>query len=178
MDDEYLRERLMDIQDVGKRIIRNLLGKQKQGLLDLNEKVVIVATNLSPSDTALMHKDKVVGFATDMGGRTSHTAILARSLEIPAVVGLKILTPQVKNGDIIIIDGNNGVIIVNPGKSVIQKYEKEKKKFLDSEKGLLRLKTLPAVTKDGHNVIVGANIEFPEPYDPSPNTRRYRLKFR
>ncbi|MDD5746187.1 MAG: phosphoenolpyruvate--protein phosphotransferase [Candidatus Omnitrophica bacterium] len=162
MDDEYLRERLVDIQDVGKRIIRNLLGKQKQGLLELNEKVIIVAANLSPSDTALMHKDKVVGFATDMGGRTSHTAILARSMEIPAVVGLKTLTPLVKNGDVIVIDGNSGTIILNPAKSVIVRYQKEKKKFLDLEKGLLRLKGLPAVTKDNHNVVVGANIEFPE----------------
>jgi len=162
MDDEYLRERLVDIQDVGKRIIRNLLGKQKQGLLELNEKVIIVAANLSPSDTALMHKDKVVGFATDMGGRTSHTAILARSMEIPAVVGLKTLTPMVKNGDVIIIDGNNGTIILNPAKPVIVRYQEAKKKFLDQEKGLQRLKSLPAVTRDNHTVSVGANIEFPE----------------
>lgn len=129
MDDEYLRERLADIQDVGKRIIRNLLGKQKQGLVDVKEKVIVVATNLSPSDTALMHKKKVVGFATDMGGRTSHTAILARSSEIPAVVGLKTITPLVNNGDIIIIDGNNGHVILNPPKSVIKKYQKEKRNF-------------------------------------------------
>ncbi|MCG2704073.1 MAG: phosphoenolpyruvate--protein phosphotransferase [Candidatus Omnitrophica bacterium] len=162
MDDEYLRERLVDIQDVGKRIIRNLLGKQKQGFFELDEKVVIVATNLSPSDTAQMHKEKVIGFATDMGARTSHTAILARSLEIPAVVGLKTLTPAVKNGDIIIIDGNNGNVIINPPRPIIRKYQIEKKKFLDFEKGFSRFKTLPAVTKDGHPVVIGANIEFPE----------------
>ncbi|MFH1459254.1 MAG: phosphoenolpyruvate--protein phosphotransferase [Candidatus Omnitrophota bacterium] len=165
MDDEYLRERLIDIQDVGKRIIRNLLGKQRQGLKDLKEKVIVVATNLSPSDTALMHKDKVIAFATDMGGRTSHTAILARSLEIPGVVGLKTLTPSVKNGDIIIIDGNNGVVLINPVKTIIKKYQREKKKFLDFEKGLSRLKTLPAITQDGHSVVIGANIEFPEEMD-------------
>ncbi len=162
MDDEYLRERLVDIQDVGKRVMRNLLGKQKQGLLDLREKIIIVATNLSPSDTALMHKDKVIGFATDMGGRTSHTAILARSSEIPAVVGLKTLTPSVKNNDIIIIDGNNGTVIINPDLALIRKYKKEKKKFLEFEKGLTLLKSLPAVTKDAHSVMVAANIEFPE----------------
>lgn len=162
MDDEYLRERLADIQDVGKRIIRNLLGKQKQGLADIKEKVIVVGINLSPSDTALMHKEKVVGFATDMGGRTSHTAILARSSEIPAVVGLKTITPLVKNGDIIIIDGNNGHVIINPQKTVIKKYQKEKKKFKDFEKGLSRFKTLPAITKDGRTIVVGANIEFPE----------------
>jgi phosphotransferase system enzyme I (PtsI) len=165
MDDEYLRERLIDIQDVGKRIIRNLLGKQKQGLKELQEKVIVVATNLSPSDTALMHKEKVIGFATDMGGRTSHTAILARSSEIPAVVGLKTLTPKVNNGDVIIIDGNNGHVIINPNKQIIKKYQNEKKKFIEFEKGLSRYKTLPAVTLDGRTINVGANIEFPEEID-------------
>ncbi|MBI4846396.1 MAG: phosphoenolpyruvate--protein phosphotransferase [Candidatus Omnitrophica bacterium] len=162
MDDEYLRERLIDIQDVGKRIIRNLLGKQREGLMELDEKVIVVATNLSPSDTALMHKEKVIAFATDMGGRTSHTAILARSLEIPAVVGLKNLMQTVKNGDIIIIDGTSGIVIINPNSAVIRKYQRERKKFLDFEKGLSKLKRLPAVTKDGKSVVVCANIEFPE----------------
>ncbi len=162
MDDEYLKERLIDIQDVGKRVLRNLLGKQKRGLLQLEEKVVIVATNLSPSDTALMHKKNVIGFATDMGGRTSHTAILARSMEITAVVGLKTLTPSVKNGAVIIVDGNQGEVIINPDKAVIRKYQKEKKKFERFGQGLSKLKTLPAITKDAHQVLVGANIEFPE----------------
>jgi len=162
MDDEYLRERLIDIQDVGKRITHNLLGKKKQELFEQKEKIIVIATNLSPTDTALMSQDKVIGFATDMGGRTSHTVILARSLEIPAVVGLKELTPQVKNRDIVIVDGNQGVVIINPTKQVISKYLKEKKKFENFEKNLGRLKTLPAVTKDGHEVVVGANIEFPE----------------
>lgn len=165
MDDEYLRERLSDIQDVGKRIIRNLLGKQKQSLKDLKENVIVVATNLSPSDTALMHKDKVSGFATDMGGRTSHTAILARSSEIPAVVGLKTLTPNVNNGDIIIVDGNNGNIIINPTKLIIKKYQNEQKKFIEFEKGLSRFKSLPAITSDGRSIMIGANIEFPEEVD-------------
>jgi len=162
MDDEYLRERLIDIQDVGKRITRNLLGKKKQELFEQKEKIIVIATNLSPTDTALMSKDKVIGFATDMGGRTSHTVILARSLEIPAVVGLKELTPQVKNRDIVIVDGNQGVVIINPTKQVISKYLKEKKKFENFEKNLGRFKTLPAITKDGHEVVIGANIEFPE----------------
>lgn len=165
MDDEYLKERLSDIQDVGKRIVRNLLGKQRKGLFELKEKVVIVAPNLSPSDTALMHKDRVIGFATDIGGRTSHTAIIARSLEIPAVVGLKSLTSLVKNHDFIIIDGSQGEVIINPDKPTINKYEKEKKKFEEFEKGLIGLKSLPAVTKDGHAVVVAANIEFPEEID-------------
>ncbi|MCP4649875.1 MAG: phosphoenolpyruvate--protein phosphotransferase [PVC group bacterium] len=162
MDDEYLRERLIDIQDVGKRVVRNLLGKQKTELFDLGEQVVVVATNLSPSDTALMQKDEVIGFATDMGGRTSHTAILARSLEIPAVVGLKTLTPGALKGNSIIIDGNNGIVIINPKTSDIKKYKIEKKNFENFERGLSRLKSLPSITKDKHTVQVGANIEFPE----------------
>ncbi|MFH2144736.1 MAG: phosphoenolpyruvate--protein phosphotransferase [Candidatus Omnitrophota bacterium] len=162
MDDEYLRERLVDVQDVSKRVIRNLLGEKKEELAELKEKIIIIATNLSPSDTALIQKEKVVGFATDMGGRTSHTVILARSLEIPAVVGLKSVTTEVKNGDIIIIDGNQGVIIINPNKQVISRYLREKRKFKIFEKNLSRLKSLPAVTEDGRTVVVAANIEFPE----------------
>ncbi len=162
MDDEYLRERLVDIQDVGKRVLRNLLGKQKKVLFETDEQAIVVAINLSPSDTALMHKDKVIGFATDMGGRTSHTAILARSLEIPAVVGMKTLTPSVKNGDILIVDGNQGVVIVNPPAAVIKKYRRERKKFEDFEKDLSRFTSLPAITQDKHTVEVGANIEFPD----------------
>ena len=162
MDDEYLQERMIDIQDVGKRVLRNLLGKQHQELFDLNDKVIVVATNLSPSDTALMPRGKVIGFSTDMGGRTSHTAILARSLEIPAVVGLKTITPIVNKGDSIIIDGNQGIVIINPTPADLRKYRGEKRKFENFEKGLSRLCALPAVTKDNHTVSVGANIEFPE----------------
>ncbi|RKY36997.1 MAG: phosphoenolpyruvate--protein phosphotransferase, partial [Candidatus Omnitrophota bacterium] len=162
IDDEYIKERLIDIQDVGKRVIRNLLGKQKKILSYLTEKVIIIAANLSPSDTALMHKSHVIGFATDMGGRTSHTAIMARSLEIPAVVGLKTITKVVKNGDTIILDGNKGIIIVNPSKILIDKYKQEQKKFASFEKELLKLKNLSAVTTDNHITKVYANIEFPE----------------
>ena len=162
MDDEYLRERMIDIQDVGKRVLRNLLGKKHLELFDLNEKVVVVAANLSPSDTALMPKDKVIGFSTDMGGRTSHTAILARSLEIPAVVGMKTLTPIVKKGDSIIVDGNQGIVIINPTPADLRKYRNEKKKFKNLEKGLSSFCGLPAVTKDDHEVQIGANIEFPD----------------
>lgn len=162
MDDEYLKERLIDIQDVGKRVLHNLLGKQRQELFDLKKEVIVVAANLSPSDTALIQKEKVIAFATDMGGRTSHTAILARSQEIPAVVGLKTLTAIVKQGDTIIIDGNQGVVIINPTASDLIKYKQEKRRFANFERGLSRLKELPSVTKDNHSVLVGANIEFPE----------------
>ncbi|MCD5401898.1 phosphoenolpyruvate--protein phosphotransferase, partial [candidate division NPL-UPA2 bacterium] len=92
MDDEYLRERASDVRDIGRRVLRNLLGRKRKSLSDLEEEVIVVAYDLSPSDTALMHKEKVIGFVTDVGGKTSHTAIMARALEIPAVVGLKDIT--------------------------------------------------------------------------------------
>ncbi|MCM8766251.1 MAG: PEP-utilizing enzyme, partial [Candidatus Omnitrophica bacterium] len=103
MDDEYLRDRISDIDDVGKRILRHLIGQQRQDLSKLKEKVIVVAYNLSPSDTALMHKENVLGFVTDIGGRTSHTAIMAKSLEIPAVVGLEKVSRLVKKGDYLIV---------------------------------------------------------------------------
>ena len=106
IEDEYLKERISDINDVGRRILRNLLGKKRKGLSDLEEEVIVVAHDLSPSDTATMHKNKVVGFVTDIGGKTSHTAIMAKSLEIPAVVGLEVGTEKIKNGDKVFVDGS------------------------------------------------------------------------
>ncbi len=116
MDDEYLKERISDINDVGKRVLRNLLGAQQMSLANLKEKVIIIAYDLSPADTAVMHKKNVIGFATDIGGRTSHTAIMAKSLEIPAVVGLEKITRIIQNGDVLIVDGNRGIIITDPKK--------------------------------------------------------------
>ncbi|NQS89300.1 phosphoenolpyruvate--protein phosphotransferase, partial [Patescibacteria group bacterium] len=162
INDEYLRERLADIQDVGRRILKNLVGKKRVLLRNLKEDVVIVAYDLSPSDTAMMHKEKVLGFITDIGGRTSHTAIMARSLEIPAVVGLEIATKQVKNGDILIIDGTHGIVVINPKKEVLKKYKQEKIKFEVFEKKLIKLRDLPCQSLDGKRVELTANIEFPE----------------
>ncbi|MDP3789436.1 MAG: phosphoenolpyruvate--protein phosphotransferase [Candidatus Omnitrophota bacterium] len=162
MDDEYLRERISDINDVGKRILHNLLGAKKISLADLKEKVVIIAYDLSPSDTAVMHKKNVIGFATDIGGRTSHTAIMAKSLEIPAVVGLERITKLVQNGDDIIVDGTRGVIVVTPQKKTLEKYLSEKKKYEELEKELSTLKNLPSETADGHKIELSANIELPE----------------
>lgn len=162
MDDEYLKERISDINDVGKRILRNLLGAKQISLTDLKEKVIIIAYDLSPSDTAVMHKKNVIGFATDIGGRTSHTAIMAKSLEIPAVVGLEKITKIVQNGDTIIIDGNRGVIIVAPQKKTLERYDAEKKKYEEQELELATLKNLPCQTVDGHKIELSANIELPE----------------
>ncbi len=127
--DEYLRDRISDITDVGKRILRNLMGSEKKGLEEIDGKSIVIAYDLSPSDTAMMHKGRVLGFATDIGGRTSHTAIMAKSLEIPAVVGMEDITDMVQNGDYVILDGIHGIVIINPTKKDLEKYEGDKKKY-------------------------------------------------
>jgi len=162
MDDEYLKERISDINDVGKRVLRNLLGAKQMSMANLKEKVIIIAYDLSPSDTALMHRKNVIGFATDIGGRTSHTAIMAKSLEIPAVVGLEKITKIIQNGDDLIVDGNRGVIIAEPQKKTLDRYLSEKKKYAKLEKELSTLKNLPCETLDGHRIELSANMELPE----------------
>lgn len=162
IDDEYLRERISDINDVGRRILKNLLGAKHISLSELKEPVIVIAYDLSPSDTASMHKQNVIAFATDIGGRTSHTAIMAKSLEIPAVVGLEEVTSLVHNGDEVIVDGNKGLVILHPSQETIKSYELDKKIFKEKEIGLLGLRDLPAQTVDGHKVEVVANIELPE----------------
>ena len=162
IDDEYLRERVSDINDVGRRVIRHLVGDQRSSLSELKEKVIVVAYDLAPSDTAVMHRKNVIGFATDIGGRTSHTAIMAKSLEIPAVVGLENATHSVQTGDILIIDGIQGVIVINPTASEIQKYQKEQARYVGFNRRLKRFKDLPCVTTDGRHIELAANIELPE----------------
>ncbi|MCX5678625.1 MAG: phosphoenolpyruvate--protein phosphotransferase [Candidatus Omnitrophica bacterium] len=162
MDDEYLKERISDINDVGRRILRNLIGAKEDVLGNLKEKVIVIAYDLSPSDTATMHKKNVKGFATDIGGRTSHTAIMAKSLEIPAVVGLEVLTKKVESGDEIIIDGTHGIVVVNPAPRTMKKYEQDREKFATFAKHLLELKDLPCVTLDEKKIGLAANIEVPE----------------
>jgi len=162
MDDEYLKERISDINDVGRRILRNLIGAKEDILSNLKEKVVVIAYDLSPSDTATMHKKNVISFATDIGGRTSHTAIMAKSLEIPAVVGLETITKKVETGDAIIVDGTHGIVIVNPSVKTLKKYELDRERLVAVEKHLLELKDLPSVTLDGRKTGLVANIEVPE----------------
>lgn len=161
MDDDYLRGRISDIQHVGQKIINNLAGKshvQKE----LPEGVVIIAPDLSPADTAQMKIDKVLGFATDGGGKTSHTAIVARSMEIPAVVALETITTSIKTNDDIILDGSSGVVIINPDLEVLKRYEWKKKLYEKAQDDLLDYAALPAITKDNHRVEIGCNIEFIE----------------
>ncbi len=161
MEDDYLRERASDIRDFTKRVLYNLMGKKKKDLSDFEEEVIIVAYDLSPSDTAMMHQDLVKGFATDVGGKTSHTAIIARSLEIPAVVGLHNVTGKIKPGGRIVVDGNRGLVIIHPSKWTLSKYTIEKSKFERLTEKLAELKDLPAETIDGYRVSVSANIEMP-----------------
>src|SRR3989338_4041568 len=162
MDDEYLKERISDINDVGKRVLRNLLGAKQISLANLKEEVVIVAYDLSPSDTAVMHRKNVIGFATDIGGRTSHTAIMAKSLEIPAVVGLEKITRQVREGDMLIVDGIDGMTIVNPTAAELQKYKQLLARHQEIGRGLKKFKDLPCVTLDGRRIELAANIELPD----------------
>ncbi len=162
IEDEYLKERTSDINDVGRRILRNLLGKERRSFTDLKEKVIIVAHDLAPSDTASMHKKDVAGFVTDIGGKTSHTAIMAKSLEIPAVVGLEDATQKINNGDTLIVDGSTGMVIVNPDTQTLAEYQKEEQKLKGVAKIFFTAKDLPAVTKDGRKVEISANIELPD----------------
>ncbi len=162
MDDEYLRERASDVRDIGRRVLRNLLGRKRKDLSDLDKEVIVVAYDLSPSDTALMHKEKVIGFVTDVGGKTSHTAIMARALEIPAIVGLKDISARVNRTDQLIVDGTNGVVIINPDEETLNRYRKEEVEIKVVERKLAELKDLPAETRDGHRVELVANLEIPE----------------
>ncbi|MBL7070099.1 MAG: phosphoenolpyruvate--protein phosphotransferase [Candidatus Omnitrophica bacterium] len=162
IEDEYLKERISDINDVGRRILRNLLGKGRTNFQDFKEKVVIVAHDLSPSDTAAMHKQNVCAFVTDIGGKTSHTAIMAKSLEIPAVVGVGGLSNTVKTGDLLIVDGVTGAVIINPDQATLEEYREEEKKLKGIVERFLVSKDLPPVTLDKKTLQVLANIELPE----------------
>lgn len=162
VNDEYLRERVSDVNDVSRRILKNLLGEQTSRLDRIAEKVIVIAYDLSPSDTATMHKKNVIGFATDIGGRTSHTAIMAKSLEVPAVVGLEKVTQAVKDGDEVIIDGIGGKVIINPDAPTRELYEIEREKHLQHGRELLQFTSAPAVTLDRRQIALFANMELPE----------------
>ena len=161
MEDDYLRGRISDIQYAGQRILANLAGKERAAI-DLEEGVVIIAADLSPADTAQLKIDKVLGFATDIGGKTSHTAIIARSIAIPAVVGLVNISRTVRTNDDIIIDGSAGVAIVHPDPEIRKRYEEKKRLYEKAQDDLLDYADLPAVTKDHYRVEIGGNIEFIE----------------
>ena len=161
-EDEYLRERTADIEDVRKRVLRNLLGKRTDTLVQLDQPVVVVARDLSPSETAQMHKRHVLAFVTDIGGRTSHTAIMAKSLEIPAVVGLMGATQRIQKGDTVIVDGTRGEVIIDPDAAAMQRCELEQRRYQEASRQLLHLKDLSAETLDRHAVVLSANIELPD----------------
>ncbi|QNO13808.1 phosphoenolpyruvate--protein phosphotransferase [Alkalicella caledoniensis] len=161
MDNEYMKERAADIKDVGGRLLKNLLGIEMVNISQLDEEVIIVAHDLAPSDTAQMDKEKVLGFVTDIGGRTSHTAIMARSLEIPAVVGLGTVTETISNSDYVIINGETGEVLVNPTEDVKNQYKEEQRKYLEYRAKLMELKDKNTATKDGKHVELGANIGTP-----------------
>ncbi|MCD6574149.1 phosphoenolpyruvate--protein phosphotransferase [Candidatus Aerophobetes bacterium] len=162
---EFIEERFRDIEDIAERILHNLLKRPIMSLSHLEENIIVVAHNLAPSDTASMDKDKVLGFATDVGGRTSHAAIMARALEIPAVVGLRNVTKRVRPGTTVIVDGDRGRVIIDPTPSQIRSYQKRKKVFLAYKEKLESLKLLPAQTVDGREIELAANIAGPEEVD-------------
>lgn len=158
LDDPYLRERAADFRDIGTRLIKNALGIEIVSLSNIKEEVIIVASDLTPSETAQINLDKVLGFVTDLGGRTSHSSIMARSLELPAIVGTNDITKRVKNGDLIVIDAVNNEIVVKPTETQLDVYKQRQSEFLAEKEELAKLKDLPALTLDGHQVEVCSNI--------------------
>lgn len=165
MSDDYMKERAADLKDLRNRLLSHLLGIKILDTSMINEEVIIVAHDLTPSDTAQFNKNFVKGFATNIGGRTSHSAIMARSLEIPAVVGTNNILEQVEDGDIVIIDGVAGEVIIKPDEDTIREYEGKMIKFEEMKEMLKNYKGKPSVTKDGHVVELVANIGSPNDID-------------
>ncbi|HDS1153224.1 TPA: phosphoenolpyruvate-protein phosphotransferase PtsI [Pluralibacter gergoviae] len=158
LDDEYLKERAADVRDIGKRLLRNILGLNIIDLGAIQDEVILVAKDLTPSETAQLNLKKVLGFITDIGGRTSHTSIMARSLELPAIVGTGNVTSEVKNGDYLILDAVNNKVYVNPTNDEIETLRSAQAQVAEEKAELAKLKDLPAITLDGHQVEVCANI--------------------
>ena len=161
LDDEYMRDRIKDVQDVGNRVMRDLLGYENVSLKEIQNRVALVAHALHPSDAVEIKKENVIGFVTDVGGKTSHIVIMAESLEIPAVVGLKRITQVVSPGDLLIIDGYNGTVYVNPTPEVIRDYRRQKRIRESTRRKLIELKGTPTVTKCGEKIDLAVNIEEP-----------------
>ncbi|MDU1598699.1 phosphoenolpyruvate--protein phosphotransferase [Peptostreptococcus anaerobius] len=161
MDNDYMRERAADVKDVTNRVLRHILGIKIIDLSNLSDEVVLIAHDLTPSDTATMDKKKVLGFLTNIGGRTSHTAIMSRTLEIPAIVGLSDVTDKVKDSDMIVFDGDKGIVIVSPEEDVVAEYQEKKRIFEEDKKALELLKGQPSVTTDGKHVELAGNIGTP-----------------
>ena len=162
IDDPYLRERALDIQDVTKRVIRNLQGKAPKTFLALSEQHILIAHNLTPSDTASINRANVLGIATDVGSRTSHAAILARSLNIPAVVGLHDITAKLETGQHVLVDGSDGLLIIDPAPETVAHYAEIESRRAQVAAQLKELRTTRSTTRDGHHIVLSANIELPE----------------
>ncbi|WP_421384314.1 phosphoenolpyruvate--protein phosphotransferase [Bacillus salacetis] len=162
MDNEYMRERAADIRDVTKRVLAHLLGVQVSNPSMISEEVIIIAEDLTPSDTAQLNREFVKGFTTDIGGRTSHSAIMARSMEIPAVVGTKEVTSEIKNGDLVIVDGLNGEVHINPTQEVVEQYKKEHEQYEKQKAEWAKLVNEETVSADGTHVELAANIGTPK----------------
>ncbi len=167
--DEYLKDRAADILDVKRRVLRKLLGMEREMILNPAEPSIVVAHELSPSDTAQLDRRLVLGYATDLGGRTSHTAIIARSQGVAAVVGLEDTSPLIETGDMVILDGNCGTVIINPLDSTVEKYQVEIDRWKEFEKQLLTLTGYPAETLDHRKILLEANIDLPEEIESALN---------
>lgn len=162
LEDEYMKERALDMRDIGYRLIMNLLGKEIISLSTLKEPVIVVAEDITPSDTAQMTNDIVLGFLTDVGGRTSHTAIMAKTLEIPAIVGLGNVSRKIFPGDIVCFDGEEGIVYVNPSEEKLKEYQLRKELDNQEQKLLEQYRDKKSLTLDGHRVEIAANICHPK----------------
>ena len=167
MDNGYIQERIHDVEYVAERILRNLSGKEQESLSEINERVIIVAHDLSPADTSEMNTGRVMGFVTDVGGPTSHTAIMAQALEIPAVVGLESVTQRVRDGMLIVVDGHTGEIVLEPDDDLIIFYQEKQLALEKYRTSIERISYLPAETVDGHTIAVQANLELLEEVVPA-----------
>ena len=163
VEDDYLRERGNDVETVVERVLRTMAGERQEPISQIDgHKVIVVAHDLSPADILQIDKSKVIGFITDIGGKTSHSAILARAFEVPAVVGLERITGEVADGEMVIMDGATGVVIINPDQEAFRDYLQRKQRYEYVEQELLKLRDLPAVTLDGHRMRLKGNVEFIE----------------
>ena len=161
IDDEYFKERRADIGFVADRLLRNLLGRDEPTLANIKPDSIVVAQDLSPADTAQLLNSSVQGFVTEVGGRTSHTAIMARSLELPAVVAVDDITERVGTGDLIVVDGSNGRVYINPNPQELARFEKRRTAYNEEREKLQAVRQGYAQTKDGHRILVNGNIELP-----------------
>jgi len=159
---EYLAERVKDVYDIEKRVLRNLIGQKRQSLTKLKQDVIVLAHDLTPSQIAAIDRRHVLGLGIDAGGATSHTAIVARAMGMPAVVGLNDVSAEVTTGDLVIVDGNRGVVVVDPSEAAIEDYQRLAKRQVEFHHSLDAIRDLPATTQDGHEIMLLGNIEFPD----------------